>query len=124
MTFLCGISTEHTGQATSLSATLFCAGCALSEALGLSEFFPEAEVVCVDVGIIRLGAGGPRDSVVRVGVDARAVVMGDLDLDGVCARDTKCLPLNASVSLKCENPSPNTLPKTQIHAVRLIWDRD
>lgn len=61
-----------------------------------------AEVVCEDLGKICFGARGPDEPAVRavVGVDARGVANGDFDLDGVCDRDTKCLPLNASANLK------------------------
>ena len=54
-----------------------------------------------------MGVGAAIVSVVRavVGVDVRDVVNGDFDLDGVCDKDTKCLPLNASATLDDEHYS-------------------
>ena len=100
--FLWGTSTEHTGQhATSRGATFLCSGSASSEELDFPACFCVAEVVCVSLGKICLGVGGAIVSVARavVGVDVRGVVNGDLDFDGVCDKDTKCLPLNASATL-------------------------
>ena len=105
--FLWGTSTEHTGQhATSRGARFLCSGCASSEELGFPACFCVAEVVCVSLGKICLGVGAAIVSVVRavVGVDVR-VVNGDFDLDGVCDKDTKCLPLNASATLDDEHYS-------------------
>ena len=61
----------------------------------------------MSLGKICLGVGGAILSVARavVGVDIRGVVNGDFDLDGVCDKDTKCLPLNASATLDDEHHS-------------------